>query len=63
MVGPAKIVQRHFEYVTDPRANRGCNHDLLEMVFVDRKTWTGKRGQEKEVRSLFLVLGRDDRVT
>lgn len=34
MVGPAKIVQRHFENVTDPRVDRGCNHDLLEMVFV-----------------------------
>lgn len=34
MVGPAKIVQRHFENVTDPRVDRGGNHDLLEMVFV-----------------------------
>lgn len=34
MVGPAKIVQRHFENVTDPRIDRGGNHDLLEMVFV-----------------------------
>ena len=34
MGGPAKYVQRHFEHVTDPRADRGCNHDLLEMVFV-----------------------------
>jgi len=34
MVGPAKIVQRHFENVTDPRVDRGGNHDLLEMVFI-----------------------------
>ena len=34
MVGPAKVVQRHFENVTDPRVDRGGNHDLLEMVFV-----------------------------
>ena len=34
MGGPAKYVQRHFEHVTDPRVDRGCNHDLLEMVFV-----------------------------
>src|SRR5690606_15476749 len=34
MVGPAKIVQRHFENVTDPRVDRGGNHDLLEMVFM-----------------------------
>ncbi len=34
MLGPAKIVQRHFEDVTDPRVDRGCNHDLLEMVFI-----------------------------
>jgi hypothetical protein len=44
MSGPAKFVQRQFENVpsenvpsknvTDPRVNRGFNHDLLEMVFV-----------------------------
>jgi len=34
MGGPAKVVQRHFENVTDPRVNRGLNHDLLEMIFV-----------------------------
>ena len=34
MGGPAKYVQRHFEHLTDPRVDRGCNHDLLEMVFV-----------------------------
>lgn len=34
MGGPAKLVQRHFENVTDPRADRGFNHDLLEMVFM-----------------------------
>lgn len=34
MQGPAKIVQRHFENVTDPRVDRGANHDLLEMVFI-----------------------------
>ena len=34
MVGPAKLVQRHFANVTDPRVDRGHNHDLLEMVFM-----------------------------
>lgn len=34
MSGPAKVVQRHFENVTDPRVDRGFNHDLLEMIFV-----------------------------
>lgn len=34
MRGPAKIVQRHFENVTDPRVDRGANHNLLEMVFI-----------------------------
>ena len=34
MSGPAKFVQRGFENVTDPRADRGFNHDRLEMVFV-----------------------------
>jgi predicted transposase YbfD/YdcC len=34
MVGPARFVQRHFANVTDPRVDRGFNHDLLEMVFM-----------------------------
>ena len=34
MRGPAKIVQRHFENVTDPRVDRGANHNLLEKVFI-----------------------------
>ena len=34
MVGPARFVQRHFANVTDPRVDRGHNHDLLEMVFM-----------------------------
>lgn len=32
--GPAGIVYKHFEKVTDPRVNRGTNHDLHEMVFM-----------------------------
>ena len=27
-------VCNHFEEVTDPRSNRGCNHSLIEMVFL-----------------------------
>lgn len=34
MNGPAAIVSQTFENVTDPRAERGCNHDLLEMIFL-----------------------------
>lgn len=34
MGGPAKVGQRHFENLTDPRVDRGFNHDLLEMIFV-----------------------------
>jgi predicted transposase YbfD/YdcC len=34
MSGPAKFLQRHFENLTDPRVDRGFNHDLLEMIFV-----------------------------
>ena len=34
MVGPARNVQRHFANLTDPRVERGKNHDLLEMVFM-----------------------------
>ncbi len=32
--GPAAVVCKHFENLTDPRVNRGKNHDLLEMVFI-----------------------------
>jgi predicted transposase YbfD/YdcC len=32
--GPAGIIYKHFEKVTDPRVNRGANHDLLEMIFM-----------------------------
>ena len=32
--GPAGIVYKHFEKVTDPRVNRGANHNLHEMVFM-----------------------------
>lgn len=32
--GPAAVVKTHFEKVTDPRVNRGCNHNLVEMVFL-----------------------------
>jgi predicted transposase YbfD/YdcC len=32
--GPATIVSKHFENVTDPRVNRGKNHSLLEMIFL-----------------------------
>lgn len=32
--GPAGIIYKHFEKVTDPRVNRGGNHDLLEMLFM-----------------------------
>lgn len=32
--GPAAIVYQHFENITDPRVNRGKNHELLEMVFI-----------------------------
>lgn len=32
--GPAGIIDKHFEKVTDPRVNRGANHDLLEMLFM-----------------------------
>lgn len=27
-------IDKHFENVTDPRADRGHNHDLLEMIFL-----------------------------
>jgi predicted transposase YbfD/YdcC len=32
--GAAAIVGKHFETITDPRLDRGHNHDLLEMIFV-----------------------------
>ena len=32
--GPAATVYKHFENITDPRTNRGCNHNLVEMIFV-----------------------------
>lgn len=32
--GPAASVGKHFEKVTDPRVNRGKNHELIEMVFL-----------------------------
>lgn len=32
--GPAEIVTKHFVNVTDPRAERGLNHDLIEMIFL-----------------------------
>jgi DDE_Tnp_1-associated len=32
--GPAGFICKHFEKVTDPRANRGAKHDLLEMIFM-----------------------------
>lgn len=32
--GAACRIYKHFEKVTDPRVDRGANHDLLEMVFM-----------------------------
>lgn len=32
--GAAAIVGKHFETITDPRLDRGRNHDLLEMIFL-----------------------------
>jgi len=32
--GPAAVVEKHFVNLTDPRVDRGCNHDLVEMVFM-----------------------------
>ena len=35
MLSPiATVVYKHFEEITDPRLNRGLNHDLGEMMFV-----------------------------
>ena len=32
--GPATLVYEHFEDLTDPRVERGFNHDLMEMIFL-----------------------------
>lgn len=32
--GPAAVVYKHFENLTDPRINRGKNHSLIEMIFL-----------------------------
>ena len=32
--GPAAVVYKHFESLTDRRADRGKNHSLVEMVFI-----------------------------
>jgi len=32
--GPAAVIYKHFENLTDPRVNRGKNFDLVEMVFL-----------------------------
>lgn len=32
--GPAAVVVKHFVKVTDPRVDRGGNHDLVELVFM-----------------------------
>ncbi|MFN8710194.1 MAG: transposase family protein, partial [Planctomyces sp.] len=32
--GAASVVYQHFEKVTDPRVDRGRNHDLHEMIFM-----------------------------
>jgi predicted transposase YbfD/YdcC len=32
--GPAAVVYKHFENLTDPRVNRGRNHDLVELIFL-----------------------------
>jgi predicted transposase YbfD/YdcC len=34
MEGPATLVYNSFEDLTDPRVDRGLNHDLLEMIFL-----------------------------
>ena len=34
MSGPASLVYKSFVDVTDPRVDRGANHDLLEMIFM-----------------------------
>ena len=46
--GPAGIVYKHFEKVTDRRAYRGPTHDLHEMILMARPARTlgqfGKMG-------------------
>lgn len=32
--GPAAVIYKHFEKLTDPRLNRGKNHELLDLVFL-----------------------------
>lgn len=32
--GPAAVVYKHFEKVTDPRLDRGHNDNLHEMIFM-----------------------------
>jgi predicted transposase YbfD/YdcC len=34
MDGPATLVSKSFVNLTDPRVDRGLNHDLLEMIFI-----------------------------
>ncbi|WP_417739552.1 ISAs1 family transposase [Rosistilla oblonga] len=34
MTGQAAIVAKCFENITDPRADRGHNYDLVEMIFI-----------------------------
>jgi len=34
MEDPAPVVYNSVEKVTDPRVDRGSNHDLLEMIFM-----------------------------
>ena len=34
VTGPAAVVYKHFENLTDPRINRGKNHSLIEMIFL-----------------------------
>ncbi|TWT82612.1 hypothetical protein CA13_40750 [Planctomycetes bacterium CA13] len=34
MTGPAVLISKNSVNVTDPRVERGHNHDLLEMVFI-----------------------------
>lgn len=34
MEGPATLIYNSFENITDPRVDRGSNHDLMEMIFM-----------------------------
>ena len=34
MRGPAGVIYKHFEEVSDPPVNRGVKHDLVEMIFM-----------------------------